>query len=175
MRCQSISLEVTRILTAATIILLTIETGAMEQYADLVMHGGSYPNACNPTESAKLNYITLQSGVKNSELAWQALITIICAESNNATRLYVAHLLPAIIKNRSDSTGSESIVGNVARNEKLVDEVMAKGRAWDVTFRAEGEKKIHVQYFQDEACVRGLGLSFVKKKWIIDEVSLACD
>jgi hypothetical protein len=160
---------------AAMLMLSTIEAGSLEQYPELRMHGGNYPNACNPTEIAELNHIILTSGVKNAELAWQALSTIICAESNNATRLYVAHLLPATIKNRSESTGSEPIMEKIARNEKLVEEVMANGRAWDVTFGVEGEKNIHVQYFQDEACVRGIALSFVKKKWIIDEVSQACD
>lgn len=155
--------------------LLTMEAGSIEQYPDLIIPGGSYRNACNPNEIAELNYITLKSAVKNAELAWQALSTIICAESNSATRLYVAHLLPATIKSRSDSTGSEPIVEKIARNEKLIEEVMAKGRAWDVTIRVEGEKKIHVQYFQEEACVAGLSLSFVMKKWIIDEVSQACD
>jgi hypothetical protein len=65
--------------------------------------------------------------------------------------------------------------GTILMPAKLVEEVMANGRAWGVTFRVEGEKNIHVQYFQDEACVRGIALSFVKKKWIIDEVSQACD
>jgi hypothetical protein len=53
-------------------------------------------------------------------------------------------------------------------------EVLAKGSAWSPTLRTE-PGKIYLHYFKDEACVKEVVLSFVKRKWRISEIGEACD
>jgi hypothetical protein len=55
-----------------------------------------------------------------------------------------------------------------------MEDMLAKGRTWNVDLRTE-PKKIHFQYFENDACAREVVLSFANRKWSIDAIGQACD
>lgn len=148
--------------------------GSIDLYPDLMVHGESYPNACKPDEKEKLYRSTLQSVSTSAEVAWQAIHTILCSPNTNANRFYLLQLMTKNVKKNLRSTGGEDAVHKIARSNKIVEEAMAQGQAWDVSLRTE-PKKIYLQYFESEACVSEVVFFLADRKWIISEVGKACD
>jgi hypothetical protein len=148
---------------AALLLPLRAAAALTGQYPELVMHGESYLNTCNPDEKRALFEATIKRVKLDPHGAWRAISTVLCAPGTEANRDYVAGLIPPRMRQNVSSTGNMDEVLVVARSRQLVDEVLAKGSAWSPTLRTE-PGKIYLHYFKDEACVKEVVLSFVKRK-----------
>jgi hypothetical protein len=160
--------------TAASIGAARVSAAPVEQYPSLIMHGESYVNACAPFEKSRLRIALLKSTVKNAEKAWEAVNALLCSPLSIKSRTYIAGLVGDTVKEHVDSTGSEPTVSTVGLSNDLVEAIMAKGSAWDVTLRTE-TRGLTVQYFKDEACVQEINLVLNKQRWVINEIGQACD
>jgi len=145
-----------------------------ERYPRLMMHGESYENSCHPVDVDKLRKALLMSKVRSAEQLWHAVNVLLCSRDNGADVVYITKMFPSRIRRRAEGTGADPIIGTVQRSRAVVDEVIAKGQAWDATLRNEG-KTVILQYFKDEVCVHGVDFMFVNRRWMISEIGQACD
>lgn len=146
----------------------------VEQFPSLLMHGESYANACAPSEKSQLHIALTRSNVRNIEQAWDAVNTILCAPPSNKSRREITRLIANGVKGQFESTGSEAVVSELRPNGQIVDDIMARGRAWEATLQTS-TRNIILQYFKDEACVRKVNLVFRNQRWLINEIGHACD
>lgn len=174
MKNFSVAASVEIFLVGALSVFWCPTLASAEQYPDLIMHGESYPNICKPSEREAFSHIILNSDATDIEGAWRAISTILCSPRSKVGRSYIDGLLPKIVRKHLSSTGDKDVVKKVARSDALIDEIMAEGKAWNVELRTE-PKQITLQYFENEACLREVVLSRGSGKWLISEISEACD
>jgi hypothetical protein len=147
---------------------------ASEQYSPLSMQGEEYPNACSQAELARLKESVLNDRVRKAQQVWRLIETILCGPDNNANRAYIKSMIKRNIKVKTQSTGDEPNFKMILRSEEVAREIMAVGEAWDVTIRADAEM-LTLQYFENEACMKGVRFMCINSQWIIYEISGACD
>lgn len=143
------------------------------KFRALNIYGTHYPNACLKSEQLKLWKI-ISGKVKDAPKAKRALHAILCVPRTSPERAYLASLFPPKIREKAEGTGQEPSFEVVRRSDELIDGVMAAGEAWSAEVEIEHER-IRLQYVPDEACMRGIALSYRQAKWMIDEISEACD
>jgi hypothetical protein len=78
------------------------------------------------------------------------------------------------VREQLESTKDKSVIKTLAVSEELVTRIMATGSVWNTTLLAE-KKKITLQYFVNEACVRSATLLYSHSKWAVSEIGEACD
>jgi chitinase len=147
---------------------------AASEHAALVIQGDSYPGSCDAAQKKLLHEELVRSEAADAKQAWQVVELILCASDSAANRDKVISLLRKKIRQTIESTGSQPIVGRVAGNVILVDNLMAAGRAWNSSVSGN-ETRIVLQYFVDEACVNSVTLLYDEHKWSVDEIGQACD
>lgn len=147
---------------------------AANNYPSLEMHGVTYANACSKPEQQVLRQAISKAGVENLPAVWRAVQALLCAPRTGPERAYLGSMFAKKIKQELEDTGSEPSYEVVARTDELIDRTMAGGEAWAAHIHTEVDG-IRLQYFPNEACVRGVTLSYRRTKWVIDEVGEACD
>lgn len=99
---------------------------------------------------------------------------VLCARDDKDSRQRMLSHTASRIRVGQPSGEEKPVFKIVKRSEQLVAELMAKGRAWDATLRAEGTQLV-LQYFADEACVKDVTLAYRGSRWQVVETSEACD
>jgi hypothetical protein len=98
-----------------------------------------------------------------------------CAGTDNAiNRAYVGTLFSGKVRRKIESTADELSYQTIVPNKELVREIMEHGNAWSASVQVEPGELI-LQYFSNQACVKGVRLSYVQSRWVIHELSEACD
>lgn len=146
----------------------------VQKYPDLIMHGKHYSNACAPASQKMLRNKLSVSGVRAAKQAWKAVNAILCLPNDTQNRAYVKQALQTRVRMSLESTGETPDVRTVERNDELVNDILAAGRAWKANIRVESGK-ILLQYFASEACVEAVTLSFENGNWSVYEFGVACD
>lgn len=141
---------------------------------DLVMHGESYPNACSETQLRNSKASLVEKKPLQAMQAWHAIRMLLCAPVNSANVHLVAKLLTRRVNSSSEGTGSEPKFESVAGNAELARNLMAGGRAWNVSILVD-HREIKLHYAPDEACIAGVTLENPKGTWRITEFGEACD
>ncbi|MFL6674547.1 MAG: hypothetical protein ACJ8LG_14795 [Massilia sp.] len=147
---------------------------ATEEYPTLRIQGEEYSNACAAVPKNHLRDTLLAGKVQDAAQAWRAVDAMLCVPDNDTNRSYVKSFVPKKVHEAAESTGDKPTFRMVARSEELVRGLMAAGKAWDASIRAEPDKVI-LQYFANEACVKVRTLTYEKFKWSVYEVGEACD
>ena len=165
-----------RFLSISFLLACACEFSAYAQEDEsLVMHGLNYPNACSVAEKNKLKEMLTRARVVEEAQLWRALDTILCAPDNDVTRAYLRSLVPAKVREDIESTGDKPSVKMMARNEKLIGKLIAAGKAWDATVEEDQFGHVTLQYFADEACVKGTTFAHANSKWYVYQIGQACD
>jgi hypothetical protein len=99
---------------------------------------------------------------------------ILCAKDSKANRKELMSSFREKVREQLESTKDKSVIKTLAVSEELVTRIMATGSVWNTTFLAE-KKKITLQYFVNEACVRSATLLYSHSKWAVSEIGEACD
>ena len=144
------------------------------KFPTLAMHGEDYANACAPLQKKELKDTLLTSNVRDAAQAWRAVDALLCAPNNDTNRIYLESLIPKKIRQTTESTGDEATFKLVTRSRKLVQDLIAAGKAWDANIQTEPDK-ITLQYFANEACVNARTLIYADFTWSLFEVGEACD
>jgi len=168
----------TRRLIFLTVIVFVVGLPCKAAHADdkfraLNISGTHYSNACWKSEQLKL-WKVISGKVKDAPGAKRVLHTILCVPRTGPERAYLASLFPLKIREKAEGTGQEPSFEVVRRSDELIDGAMAAGEAWSAEVEVEQER-IKLQYVPGEACMRGIALSYRQAKWMIDEISEACD
>jgi len=162
----------------AIIILIgaALSSGVMaaNNYPSLEMHGSTYANACSKPEQQVLRQAISKKKVENLPAVWRAVQALLCAPRTGPERAYLGSMFAKKIKQKLEDTGSEPSSEVVARTDELINRAMAAGEAWAADIQIEVDE-IRLHYFANEACVRGVTLSYRRNKWVIDEIGEACD
>ncbi|MEW6370430.1 MAG: hypothetical protein AB1584_05795 [Pseudomonadota bacterium] len=154
--------------------LPTFALDSVETYPPLKMHGTSYPNACADEESQVLRDKIVASKVAEASQLWQAVKIILCAPRSKRDRIFVAGLIPSKVREVAESTGDTPSFRIVQRTPELIEDVMAGGKAWDAEVSFDSRKLV-LQYFVNEACVKRITFIFQRSKWLVYSVGEACD
>jgi hypothetical protein len=147
---------------------------AANEYPSLKMHGDIYPNSCSPEQKKMLHGRISKSSLPDAALAWQAVELVLCASSSQINRKEVVALFNRNVTEKTESTADKPIYRKPRRNEELAEVVMAAGGAWNTSILIS-EKKIVLQYFVNEACVKIATLLHNHSNWSIYEIGQACD
>jgi hypothetical protein len=149
-----------------------------EKYPSLKMQGEIYLNACLEDKKTMLKKNMLELKYPDEEKAWKLIDTILCADNNEISRSYVKNLIPDKLR-KADLTGVKPKIKLLQKNEDLINKLLASGKAWNPSVQINedkiNEKEIVLQYFANEACVKGLKIKHMVNKWILYEISEACD
>lgn len=145
-----------------------------KEYPSLIMHGATYSSACQVTNQKALQNVLSSNGVKASAQVWKLIDIILCSTKDKEDRAYVAQRVQKKLRRTVESTGEKPDVKTVERSAELIDDLLAEGRAWDANIRVE-PGKIFLQYFSSEACVKAVNFSLRNGKWLVHELSVACD
>lgn len=144
------------------------------EYPNLIMHGETYSNACEAGNQEELRSVLFKNEVKAPTQAWKLINVILCSPNDVKNRAYVTQMVQKKLRMKVESTGERPDVKTVDRNEELVDDLLAAGRAWQASIRVE-PGRISLQYFANEACVEAIAFSFRNGKWLVNEFGVACD
>lgn len=146
---------------------------ADDKFPVLNVYNTVYPNACSEFEQRKL-WKAISGKVKDASAVKRALHAILCVPPTSPERAYLAGLFPVKLRERLEGTGEEPSFEIVRRSDALIDRVMAAGEAWGARVEVKHER-IDLQYLPNEVCIRGITLSYRRAKWMVDELSEACD
>lgn len=166
--------------TAITFILIFFPTiicsaaNPTNEFPTLSMHGEHYANACAPLQRKELKDTLLTNNVRDAAQAWRAIDAFLCAPNNDINRIYLESIIPKKIRQTTESTGDEATFKLVTRSRKLVQDLIAGGKAWDANIQTEPDK-ITLQYFANEVCVKERALIYKDFRWSLYEVGEACD
>jgi hypothetical protein len=144
------------------------------QYPSLLMHGEKYASACAQLERKGLKGQLFNKNIRNAEQAWRVFEVLLCGPDDNFSRNYIKSVISRNTRKKSGSTGDNPKSKMIPRSDELVRQIMAGGKAWDANIDADPDG-VTLQYFANEACVKGVRLGEVNSRWAIVEVSEACD
>jgi hypothetical protein len=147
---------------------------AATEYQSLSMQGESYPNACSAEGKKSVRDVLLKNEVQNSSQALKVVDAMLCLPNDDKNRSYLESVTPQMVRKTVESTGDKPAFTMVPRTDELVSGLVAAGKAWNVTIRLESRKLV-IQYFSNEACVKERTLFYVNSKWSVYELSEACD
>lgn len=145
-----------------------------KQYPSLEINGTVYENACSPEQESHLQQELPAHGIPSQTHAWNLIHTIMCAPRTAATRKYLMDSLSLKVSLLDEATGERAHSQIVRRSPHLVDELMATGHAWQPRIRVHG-KRIILQYYVNEVCIRSVTLVNMQSRWNISEIGAACD
>jgi hypothetical protein len=167
-------ISVAGVLVMVVLALKPVPAIGADKFRPLRMYGESYPNVCLKAEQeALMNELSLHQ-IKNEAQAWRLIATILCSPDDNVSRTYVRTLLSGKLRRKSESTADKPSYEVLVPGNRLVSEVMAFGSAWSASVRVESDELV-LQYFSNEACVKGVRFAYVASRWTIHELSEACD
>jgi hypothetical protein len=138
------------------------------------MHGGTYQNACSPTEISKLKNNLRKNNISDYKTLKIILETILCADENAKNTKKIYDTLDNEIIESYEGTGEQKSKNLIAKRKEIVSEIMAKHNAWNAEVDVN-HHEIKLQYFSNEACVNSVSLRYLKQKWMIFKVGGACD
>ena len=141
----------------------------------LDVHGVEYANACALGERRALRKSVWRvAGGRDPGGAWRLVETLLCAPDSKASRRYLNGVLPAEVRSESSGTGQDEISESVRRDGRLIEALLAEGKAWHATVASE-TTEVTLSYYPNEACMNTRTLSFVNRRWRLVKISEACD
>jgi hypothetical protein len=140
----------------------------------LSVYGEIYPNACTPAEMKKLQDMLAMGKAQEAQQLERTIEVILCAPDDESNRPFIRKLVPVKVRQTVESTGDKPTTKMVLHSEDLITNLMATGNAWSATVRVEGTE-VTLDYWANEACVKGVTFSFSHSKWNVSELSEACD
>jgi hypothetical protein len=144
------------------------------EYRQLKMQGNIYPNSCNKEQKSVLWEMIAKAKVYNGPQALKLVDLILCASDSKENRKVLMSSFGKGVREKVESTGGATLIKTIAVTEKIVSRTMAAGNVWNTTLLTE-QKKISLQYFVNEACVKSATLLYSHSKWSVYEIGEACD
>jgi hypothetical protein len=140
---------------------------------ELSMRGSVYPNACTNKQKEEMRR-TLDGKINKPSQAFKLIETLLCERPDKSAIAHLRKSMPRQLRVRTESAGQKPESEIVAVDMKLARRLLADGNAWDVSIHGDGPT-LALQYFANEACVKGVTFNYVKSTWMIHEISEACD
>jgi hypothetical protein len=156
------------------VLLMCITSAYAEKYPVLSMQGEEYVSACEQEERKALRDQLLNARNQGAMQVWRVVEVLLCAPDDNFNRAFIKSLIPGNVRRKFDSTGDHPKIKIIPRSDRLASQIMANGKAWDVGINFDSNE-VTLQYFANEACVKEVRLRNSGSRWIIYEVSEACD
>jgi len=145
-----------------------------DNYPPLEINGTYYANACQLGANESLHKTVLARNVENSNYVWQIINALLCGSFNSSAHELVKTIVPQQIREKVVSTGEEPSFRILRRNDDVIKDLMANGRAWGVEMRVTSESLV-LEYYPNDACFRRIALENHNSKWNISEIGEACD
>lgn len=141
----------------------------------LNVHGVEYANACTPHSLKALRKSVWRvARGRDASGAWRLVKTLLCAPDSKASRRYLTSVIPAEVRSVSEGTGQEETSESVRRDGRLIEALLAEGKAWQARVESESTD-VSLSYYPNEACINTRTLSFVNRRWRLFKISEACD
>ena len=136
----------------------------------LLVHGETYPNACEDSQLSKLRQETFEvAGELNPHGAWRVIKTILCGTDRARERLLGTNF-PELIAVKNASTG------DTEETKTLVDRgaVSFPINAWGASV-SRWPDDLTLSYQPNEACIQSFGARFTGKDWLVVSSGETCD
>ena len=137
------------------------------------IQGTVYPSACAPKQQRALRQALAGGHPLDEQAAWTLIETSLCAPANAATLAY----LDAHVPRRIDTVDADLDVETkevVRKTPDFLKSIAAAGEAWNASLTADKDG-VTLQYYWNEACIRGLAFEYTKGRWMLRQLSSACD
>lgn len=173
--CKTRLTEATMLFFAIVCMSLALhEVVHASDYQEMKMQGDIYPNSCGADQKNALWEAVNKAKVPNDQQALKLIDLILCAPDTKENRKALMTSFGKIVREEVESTGDDPRIKTIVVTEELVASTMAFGRVWNTNLLA-AKKKISLQYFVNEACVKRTKLVYSHSRWTIYEIGEACD
>lgn len=142
--------------------------------SNLTMHGELYGNSCSAKEKKKL-ISDIKTNVRRNARALQNVVELIlCATGTDNNNREISDFIGEVVIISYEGTAEEKVVKDSRKKMEVLNDMMAKGRAWNATLNFDGDE-VKLQYFSSAACVESVKLRRFKSSWVVQEIGGACD
>jgi hypothetical protein len=129
-------------------------SGAKKSLPTLRMQDVIYQNACTGNEKLKLRK-DLNRRVAMAKDAFSKIDVILCADRNASSKNKIIKMTSLSVRIAGESTGGEPEFDVEVVSDRLIEDILAAGAAWDVSLQTSSHKLV-LQYFANEACVKSV-------------------
>jgi len=143
-------------------------------YQEMKMQGDIYPNSCSAEQKKALWETVSKAKASDDQQALKLIDLILCAPNAKENRNTLMSSFGKRVRKESESTSEKPRIKTMVVTERIVASTMASGNVWNTRLSAE-RKKISLQYFVNETCVKSATFVHSHSKWTIDEIGEACD
>ena len=162
------------LLFACCTLVFAAPEAPQKKYEDLSVYGEVLPNACTPMAKKKQRAALDAAKVSAPDQAWKVITTLLCAENSASQQRYVQSILANKVHSNEEATGSEPEITTLKPSRELANSLLASGRAWDAKLEMRGDA-FTLNYYSDEASIKGLTIKLVNAKWTVIAIDGATD